>query len=61
MTGLNRLLLAVQEDLQNMTYVAGVWALGIMDKIITGPFWGLVNQKHSILELNPDLLVMKNK
>lgn len=36
---LNRLLQAVQSDLQVSHYVAGIKALGIIDKVATGPFW----------------------
>ena len=57
----NRLLSAVMEDMNNLVHKAGVRALGIIDKLITGPFWRLIEKKGSILDLNPFLLQMKNK
>ena len=41
------------EDMNNLVHKAGVHALGIIDKLITGPFWGLIEKKGSILDLNP--------
>ena len=55
----NRLLQAVSEDSQNKVYIAGVRALGIIDKIITGPYWRLIEETKSILDLNRYLLKMK--
>ena len=55
----NRLLKAVQEDLSQKVHVAGVRALGIIDKVITGPFWRLLEQSPNILYLNPHLFQMK--
>ena len=57
----NRLLLAMKEDMDNEVHKAGVRSLGIIDKLITGPFWRLIEKKGSILEMNPHLLQMKNK
>ena len=51
----NRLLLAVSEDLQNKVYIAGLRALGIVSKLITSPYFGLVGDKESIFDLNPHL------
>ena len=50
----NKLLRAVQEDLNNLCNIAGVRALGIIDKLITGPFWRLIEDesKGGILDLN---------
>ena len=36
---LNRLLQAVLSDLSSPKYIAGCKALGIIDKVITGPLW----------------------
>ena len=36
---LNRLLQAVLSDLSVPKYIAGCKALGIIDKIVTGPLW----------------------
>ena len=38
----NNLLEAVNEDISNKLYLAEVRALGIADKIVTGPFWRIV-------------------
>ena len=57
----NRLLSAVMEDINNLVHKARVRALGIIDKLITGPFWRPIEKKGSILDLNPFLLQMKNK
>ena len=57
----NRLLLAVKEDMTNDVQKAGVRALGIIDKLITGPFWRLIEKKGSILHLTPFLTQMKTK
>ena len=35
----NRLVKAGKEDLTNPIYVASIEALGIIDKLITGPYW----------------------
>ena len=32
-------------DIKEDAYLAGVRALGIVDKIITGPFWRVMEQK----------------
>ena len=57
----NRLLLAVKEDMTNDVQKAGVRALGIIDKLITGPFWRLIEKKGSILHLTPFLTQIKTK
>ena len=40
---LNHLLQAVLSDLQVSHFVAGIRALGIIDKIVTGPFEGTLS------------------
>ena len=57
----NRLLLADKEDMTNDVQKAGVRALGIIDKLITGPFWRLIEKKGSTLHLTPFLTQMKTK
>ena len=57
----NRLLLAVKEDMTNDVQKAGARALGIIDKLITGPFRRLIEKKGSILDLTPFLTQMKTK
>ena len=51
----NRLLSAVVEDIKNEVYLAGIRALGIVGKLITGPYFRIVGEIDSILELNPHL------
>ena len=51
----NHLFLAVSEDLQNKVYIAGLRALDIVSKLITGPYFRLVGDKESIFYLNPHL------
>ena len=55
----NNLLKAVSEDMENKVHLAELRALGIIDKLITGPFWRIVNQADNILDLNTPLLKMK--
>ena len=49
----NNLLLAVQEDLGEIKYIAGCRALGIIDKLVTGPYWRKCETVENILDLNP--------
>ena len=50
---LNRLLQAVLSDLSVPKYIAGCKALGIIDKIVTGPLWRhLVHSGGTILEMS---------
>ncbi len=51
----NRLLKAVSEDLNNNVFLAGVHSLGIISKLITGPYFKLVGGSVSILDMNPHL------
>ncbi len=51
----NRLLLAVAEDLQNKVFLAGIRALGLVGKLVTGPYFEVAAKAKSILELNPYL------
>ena len=51
----NRLLQAVGKDVKEKIYLAGARALGIIDKICTGPFYRLLSEVDNILELNPHL------
>ncbi|XP_003729015.2 uncharacterized protein LOC100888157 [Strongylocentrotus purpuratus] len=57
----NNLLKAVQYDVQQTIYLAQIRALGIIDKVITGPFWRLVERTDNILQLNNPLAIMQNK
>ena len=51
----NRLLLAVAEDLQNKVFLAGIRALGLVGKLVTGPYFEVAAKADSILKLNPYL------
>ena len=57
----NNLLKAVKEDLSNSFFVAELRALGIVNKLLTGPLWRLIEEKKNILELNPNLFRLKLK
>ena len=57
----NNLLLAVKEDISDKLYLAEVRALGIIDKIIIGPLWRIIELQKCILEKNPLLLTLKMK
>ena len=59
---LNLLLQAVLSHLKSRHYVAGCKALGIIDKIVTGPFWmSLQDSSVSILEMSKVYTDMKMK
>ena len=61
-SSLNRLLQAVLADLKSDTNAAGCKALGIIDKIITGPFWRhLKTSTISILDMSSAYTEMKEK
>ena len=55
----NRLLQLVTKDTVEPVYLAGVRALGILDKIVTGPFFRLTETATSVLDLNPHLKRMQ--
>ena len=57
----NNLLRAVLEDISNDLFLAECRALGIVDKIITGPLWRVIEKTKSILEMNPVLFKLKMK
>ena len=48
----NQFLRAVNQDIQVPEYVAGCKALGLVNKIITGPLWRVLESDISILEIN---------
>ena len=59
---LNRLLQAVLSDLQVSHFVAGIRALGIIDKIFTRSFWRhLESSSVSILKMSDTYSKMKDK
>ena len=47
--------MTVLEDSNNEVFLAGVRALGIISKLITGPYFRLVGDIDSVLDLNPHL------
>ena len=49
----NNLLQAVQEDLNEIKNIAGCRALGVIDKLVTGPYWRKCETVENILDLNP--------
>jgi hypothetical protein len=58
----NQLLQAVLGDLRVPQYIAGCKALGLVDKLITGPFWRyIVSSQSSILEMSSVYSEMKTR
>ena len=57
----NNLLKAVNEDISNYLFLAELRALGIIDKLLTGPLWRLIENTENILFLNPYLFRLKMK
>lgn len=56
----NQLLRAIIVDVQERALLAGVRALGIIDKTVTGPFWRLPNTAvFNIISVHVHLLNMK--
>ena len=54
----NRLLKAVLDDAQNDVYVAGCKALGLIDKLITGPLWRILESNIHVLEVPKYLIAL---
>jgi len=48
----NKLLKAILEDASNDLYVAGCKALGLIDKLITGPLWRVMESDLHILDMS---------
>ena len=57
----NHLLKAVKEDVNNSVFLAEARALGIVDKLVTGPLWRIIEDRKNILEINPFLFRLKLK
>ncbi len=56
----NRLLSSILRDLKNPVYISGCRALGIIDKIVTGPFWRKLEESvSSVLEMSSTYSAMK--
>ena len=50
----NRLLQAVLNDLKSPLYIAGCRALGLIDKVVTGPLWRKIQDSlTSVLDMGP--------
>ena len=50
----NRLLQAVLSDLKSQLYVSGCRALGLIDKLVTGPLWRKIQDSStSVLDMGP--------
>jgi E1A/CREB-binding protein len=48
----NRLVSSVYNYVNNPVYLAGCRALGIIDKLLTGPLWRIIENVEHILDLN---------
>ncbi|KAK3084521.1 hypothetical protein FSP39_014699 [Pinctada imbricata] len=57
----NDLLKSVHFDISEKSFLSGIRALGIIDKLITGPLWRHIESANNILDLNPILLTLKTK
>ena len=57
----NNLLKCIHFDINEKVYIACCRALGIMDKIVTGPFWRLTVSSQNILTMNPELERMHSR
>ena len=57
----NELLKSVNFDITEKSVLSGVRALGIIDKLITGPLWRQIETASNVLDLNPILLHLKTK
>ena len=55
----NRLLQAIKHDLDEMIHVARCWALGIVDKLVTGPFWRVIEGDEEYLSLYNQIKSMR--
>ena len=57
---LNRFLQAILSDLQVSHFIAGARTLGIIDNVITGPFWRHLESSLVILEMSDTYCKMKS-
>ncbi|VDI77284.1 Hypothetical predicted protein [Mytilus galloprovincialis] len=55
----NGLLKSVLFDIKAKVFIAGARAMGMLDKLVTAPFWKILEQEGSILDINNHLLQMK--
>ena len=54
----NKLLQSIAFDI-NEVFLAGARAMGIFNKLVTAPLWNILESEGSILDVNDDLLQMK--
>ncbi|VDI71580.1 E1A/CREB-binding protein [Mytilus galloprovincialis] len=57
----NDLLKSISFDVREKAFASGIRALGIIDKLITGPFWRIIETSKNILDLNPTLCHLQKK
>ena len=57
----NSLLKAVAADLAEPVYLAGCKALGLINKLLTGPLWRVLESKMSILDMNEVYTSMRDQ
>jgi len=55
----NDLLNSISFDIREPVYITGIRALGLIDKLITWPFWRLIEKVLSSLDLNTHLYQLK--
>ena len=61
-TQANRLLQSVLKDIKNTAFISGCRALGLIDKIVTGPLWRKLEESSiSVLDMGSTYCEMKNK
>ncbi len=56
----NQLLQSIKYDIKEQIYLAGLKALGIVDKLITGPLWRLITQIKTV-NMPPYLKLLQKK
>jgi len=57
----NKLLKSVDELMKNKFNMACVRALGITDKVLTGPLWRIIENVENILAVTPYLITLRDK
>jgi len=58
---LNEFLKSFAFDITKMVYKSSIRALGIIDKMLTGPFWRLIEKVGTAFELSPHLVPLPAK
>ncbi|KAK3090313.1 hypothetical protein FSP39_010856, partial [Pinctada imbricata] len=57
----NDLLKSIDFDIGEKVYISSLRALGIIDKVITGPLWRVIESTPNILSINPHFEVLQTK